>query len=181
MYIKGRRRLEGLSKICGDIFIFTAASNSRSRYLICSHHRTKPASMKTAFDSGRRVLYHRPPKDKCVCVDGWNIKAHSTRACLAHAVPLPCRVSFPFDLHSAAVSDSHLPCRAHAMLLPCHSSQGHGIERPPRDGLWATCWCLASSGYHAEFHEVVIRRIPISDAGGRCETKHCLHGLGKEW
>ena len=36
-----------------------------------------------------------------------------------------------------------------------------------------------SSGYHAEFHEVVIRRISISDAGGQCETKHRLHGLGR--
>jgi hypothetical protein len=32
----------------------------------------------------------------------------------------------------------------------------------------------ASSGYHAEFHEVPIRRIPISDAGGQYETKHRL-------
>jgi hypothetical protein len=38
-------------------------------------------------------------------------------------------VSFPFDLHSAAVFDSHMPCRS----LPCHeyavlkaTSQGHG-------------------------------------------------------
>jgi hypothetical protein len=43
-------------------------------------------------------------------------------ACRAHAVPLPLTVSgvsFPFDLHSAAVSVSHSPCRAHAMLQPC--------------------------------------------------------------
>ena len=40
--------------------------------------------------------------------------------------------------------------------------------------VWATCWHTASSGYHAEFHEVLIRRIPISDAGGQCETKHRL-------
>jgi hypothetical protein len=62
-------------------------------------------------------------------------------------------VSFPFDLHSAAVSDSHLPCRAHAMLRPCRSSQGHGTSRLSRDGLWATCLRSASSGYHAEFQE----------------------------
>jgi hypothetical protein len=42
-------------------------------------------------------------------------------------------VSFPFDLHSAAVFDSHMPCRSHAVPLPCHeyavlkaTSQGHG-------------------------------------------------------
>ena len=63
------------------------------------------------------------------------------------------RMSFPFDLHSAAVSDSHCPCRAHSLLCPCRFSQGHGTARPSRDGLWATCPRSASFGYHAEFHE----------------------------
>ena len=40
--------------------------------------------------------------------------------------------------------------------------------------LWTNCLLSAASGYHAEFHEVVVRRIPISDAGGQCETKHHL-------
>jgi len=62
-------------------------------------------------------------------------------------------VSFPFDLHSAAVSDAHLPCHAHAMLRPCRSFQGDGTARPSRDGLWAPCPHSASSGYQAEFHE----------------------------
>ena len=43
-------------------------------------------------------------------------------------------MSFPFDLHSAAVSDSHVPSHAHAMLRPCLSSQGHGTARPSLDG-----------------------------------------------
>jgi len=30
-------------------------------------------------------------------------------------------VSFPFDLHSAAVSDSHLPCHAMPMPRPCRA------------------------------------------------------------
>jgi hypothetical protein len=60
------------------------------------------------------------------------------------------------------------------MPRPCHSSQGHGTSWPSRKSLWTKCQRSASSGYHAEFHEVVIRRIPISDAGGQCETKHCL-------
>ena len=42
-------------------------------------------------------------------------------------MPFPCNavplrlwnVSFPFDLHSVAMSDSHLPCCAHALLWPC--------------------------------------------------------------
>ena len=56
-------------------------------------------------------------------------------------------------IYTVAVSDSHLPCHAHALLRPCRSSQGHGTERPSRDGLWATGPRSASSGYHAEFHE----------------------------
>ena len=51
---------------------------------------------------------------------------------------------------------------------PCHSSQGHGTACLLREDLWA------SSGYHVESQEVVIRRIPISDAGGHSETKHRL-------
>ena len=57
---------------------------------------------------------------------------------------------------------------------PCRYSQGYGITGPLRDELWATCSRSASSGYHAEIHEVVIRRKPISDIGGQCETKHRL-------
>ena len=79
-------------------------------------------------------------------------------------------MSFPFDLHGAAVCDSHLPCHPR----PCHSSQDHGTTWPSRKSLWTNCPRSASSDYHAEFHEVVIRRIPISDAGGQCETKHRL-------
>jgi hypothetical protein len=57
---------------------------------------------------------------------------------------------------------------------PCHYSQGHGTAWPPKDALWANCQRSASSSYHAEFHEVVFRSIPISDAGDQSETKHHL-------
>ena len=70
-------------------------------------------------------------------------------ACRAHAAPMPfpCHavplmvynVSFPFDLHSPAVSDSHMPCHAHVMLRPRRSSQDHSTARPSLDGrvvLW---------------------------------------------
>ena len=57
---------------------------------------------------------------------------------------------------------------------PCNSSQGHGTAWPSREDLWTNCPRSASSGYHAEFQEVAIRRIPISDPGGQCETKHRL-------
>jgi hypothetical protein len=70
------------------------------------------------------------------------------------------------------MSDSHLPCHTHsipdhAVLLKATAQHGR------REGLWANCPHSASSGYHVEFHEV-IRRIPISDAGDQCETKHRL-------
>ena len=63
---------------------------------------------------------------------------------------------------------------------PCHSSQGHGTAWPSREGLWANCPRSAFSGYHAEFREVVIRRIPNSDADGQCETKHRLSWTRKK-
>ena len=45
-----------------------------------------------------------------------------------HAVPLRVEnVSFPFDLHNAAVSDSHLPCHAHAMLRLCCGLEKNGV------------------------------------------------------
>jgi hypothetical protein len=64
------------------------------------------------------------------------------RPCRAHAAPMPfpCHavplrvwiVPFPFDLHSAAMFDSHMPCRAPDAPVPCHdhaflkaTSQGH--------------------------------------------------------
>ena len=36
-------------------------------------------------------------------------------------------MSFPFDLHSAAMSDSHLICHAHAML--CRAVEKNGIVK----------------------------------------------------
>ena len=95
--------------------------------------------------------------------------------CRAHAVPLSCRATkglqcvFPIWLTQCGRVWFTL-----TMPRPCHSSQGHGTARPSRKSLWTNCQRSASSDYHAEFEEVVIRRIPISDAGGQCETKHCL-------
>jgi hypothetical protein len=69
------------------------------------------------------------------------------------------------------------PClihTCHAMLRPCRSSQGNGTARPSRDGLWATCRVRLLSATTRSFTKVVIRSIPISDAGGQCETKQRL-------
>jgi hypothetical protein len=51
-----------------------------------------------------------------------------------HAVPLRVyNVSFPFRLHSAAVSDSHLPSYAHAAPMPFFSRPllSTAVERRP--------------------------------------------------
>ena len=83
-------------------------------------------------------------------------------------------MSFPFDLHSAAVSDSHLPCRAHA--IPDHAillkaTAQHGRQERAC-GLSARVRLLPAITQSS--FEVVIRRVPISNAGGQCETKHRL-------
>jgi hypothetical protein len=88
---------------------------------------------------------------------------------------MPCRygfrMSFPFDLHSAAVSDSHLPSRAHA--IPDHAillkaTVQHGRRE-------RTCWLTARvrllPAITRSSTKVLIRRIPISDADDQCETK----------
>jgi hypothetical protein len=117
-------------------------------------------------------------------------------------------VCFPFDLHSAAVFDSHMPCRGHGAPVPCHdhsvlkaTSQGHGTarhvhgmacvnqHRPFTDGMWATCPRSASSGYHAEFHEGCYQkhtnplncRTNSSDISGYHEDFHRGHGTVGEW
>jgi hypothetical protein len=80
-----------------------------------------------------------------------------------HAVSLREYIeSFPFDLHSAAVFDSHTPSCAHAMPRPFRSESD--FSRPRHSAAWhvwisigrpetATCPRSTSSGYHAEFHE----------------------------
>jgi len=75
---------------------------------------------------------------------------YTVRPCLihtCHAAPMP-SPTMPFfsrPRYSIAVERRHVSCKR-----------------------------SASSGYHAEFHEVVFTRIPIPDAGGQCETKHRL-------
>ena len=53
-------------------------------------------------------------------------------------------MSFPFDLHSAAVSDSHLPYHSNAILLKATAQHGHismavlccGLEKNGMVGAW---------------------------------------------
>src|SRR5215468_6476443 len=74
--------------------------------------------------------------------------------CRSLAVPLPFPyyavllrvyiVTFPFDLHSAAVFDSHIPCRYHAVPLPCHEYAFHGrfVAGSRQAGGMRTAWEL---------------------------------------
>jgi hypothetical protein len=43
-------------------------------------------------------------------------------------------VSFPFDIQSAAVFDSHIPCRSPAMPRPCRSESD--LSRPRHSVAW---------------------------------------------
>jgi hypothetical protein len=122
---------------------------------------------------------------------GHEIKEHSQHSkgrfthsmpfpCRAHAAPLPCRAAKGLEcVFPIWFTQCGLVWFTFAMPRPCHprpyhSSQGHGTAWPSRGGLWANCPRSASSGYHTEFREVVIRRIPISDACGQCENKHFI-------
>ena len=82
--------------------------------------------------------------------------------CLSHLIYTvrPCPIH---TCHAAPMPPPTMPF----FSRPRHSMT---VEREPV----GNCPLSASSGYHAEFQEVVIRRIPISDAGGQCETKHRL-------
>ena len=98
-------------------------------------------------------------------------------------MPLPCRSPAMPCRQVFRICLSHLiytvrPCLIHichaapipSPTMPFFSRPRHSMA--VEKSLWTNCPRSASSGYHAEFHEVVIRRIPISDAGGQCETKH---------
>ena len=77
-------------------------------------------------------------------------------------------MSFPFDLHSAAVSDSHLPCHAHAVLLKA-------TARPSRGGravaLRRTAWSEHGMGMAWAWH---------GHGMGMAWAWHG-HGMGMEW
>ena len=71
-------------------------------------------------------------------------------------------MSFPFDLHSAAASDSHLQCHAHATLRP-RPQHSTAIERRP---------CSA----------VALRRTARSEHGMTSVNQtrpHCVNQMGK--
>jgi hypothetical protein len=62
-------------------------------------------------------------------------------------------VSFPFDIHSAAVSDSHLPC--HAPTMPFFRRETAVL-----------CCGVEKNGMVGAWH-------------GECESPHCVNQMGK--
>jgi hypothetical protein len=93
-----------------------------------------------------------------------------------HSMPCPCRspampcrygfrMSFPFDLHSAAVSDSHLPRHAHTAPMSCSDhavllkATSHPERRETACGLPARVRLLPATTSSST--KIVIRSIPI--------------------
>ena len=82
------------------------------------------------------------------------VEANSHLPCHTHAVSLRVKIeSFPFDLHSVAMFDSHEPCCVPAMLQPCCSESS--FSRPWHSTAWAR-HCMCELTWAAE-------RWPVSD------------------
>jgi len=62
-----------------------------------------------------------------------------------------------------------MPCSDHAVFLKAATQH---VCRETACGLSAHVWLLLATTWSST--KVVIRSIPISDAGGQCETKQCL-------
>ena len=80
-------------------------------------------------------------------------------------------MSFPFDLHSAAVSDSHIACRAHAVPLPCRAAKSLECVFPiwfrQYGRVWftlampRTCHALAMPFFSRPRHSTAVERRPV--------------------
>ena len=68
-----------------------------------------------------------------------------------------------------------MPCSDHAFLLKATAN----VRRETACGLPARVRLLPDTTRRST--KVVIRRIPVSDAGGQCETNTVCHGRGREW
>jgi hypothetical protein len=106
-------------------------------------------------------------------------------------------VSFPFDLHNAAVFDSHIPCRSHAVPRICRYESD--VSRPLQGRGWGTggdlsvnlgrpetaCWrparvrlLPATTRISRQF---VISSIPISDAVASVKQSGVCDGRGEDY
>src|SRR5215510_1442082 len=84
-----------------------------------------------------------------------------------HAVPMPwpCRVamglilSFPFDVHSAATFDTHIPCRFHAVAMP-FLCRGHTVSLRVLVCLTHLIYIVRSGLIHT-YHAVPCHAVPL--------------------
>jgi hypothetical protein len=112
-------------------------------------------------------------------------------------------VSFPFDLHSAAVFDSHMPCRARAMPRPCRSESHFSMPRHSAAWAWHGMCELATTVQRRHVDDLpafgfflLPRRVPrslseayqplncrtsSSDISGYHADFHEGHGAVGEW
>ena len=108
------------------------------------------------------------------------LKADSHIPCRAHAVPLPCLAAsvkmclshLIYTVRPCLIHTCHaapMICSYHAVLLKATAQH---VRREAACGLPARFRLLPATTRSST--KVVIRRIPISDAGGQCETKHRL-------
>ena len=93
-------------------------------------------------------------------------------------------MSFPFDLHSAAVSDSHLPC--HAVPMPC-SDHAVLLKATAQYGRRETACCAVALRRTAwsehDMASVNQTRPRYVNEMGKTHSKHLAvrHGRGKAW
>jgi hypothetical protein len=74
-------------------------------------------------------------------------------------------MSFPFDLHSATVSDSHLPCSDHAVLLKATAQHSTAVER-------RLCCGLEKNGMVGAWHGHGMASVNQT-------RPHCINQMGK--
>ena len=104
-----------------------------------------------------------------------------------HGVPLRVQnLSFPFDSHSAAVSDSHLPCCAraipnHAVLLKATAQHGRLSTAMLRRGLEKNVMVGAWHGH--DMANVNQTRPHCVNQMGKTDSKPLMawHGRGTAW
>ena len=83
-------------------------------------------------------------------------------------------MSFPFDLHSAAVSDSHLPCHVHAAPMPC-SDHAVLLKATAQHGRLSTavlCCGLEENGIVGAWHGHGMASLNQT-------RSHCVNQMGK--
>ena len=140
-----------------DRFSFIIKKKSVLKIMDCTVYNLTTISKRKILQCIYIIQTFHTSRCICLCATLFTPFTHSMLCpCRAHAFPLPCPAPkglecvFPiwFTQSGRVWFTIAMPClcRAHAMLCPCRYSQGHGIARPSRDGMWATCPRSASSG-----------------------------------